>query len=174
MNKKDGPFMSELNQLISEQLQWFVFGFTVIMLGLIITVIAQGAKLRAMRRKYEAMMAGSGVEDLEGLLIDLKNQSDMLEEEQREQKTVLEATQTRMRGMKSNIALKRYNAFGERGNDLSFSVAILDDNSSGIVLTSLHNRENSYIYSKPMQNGESQYVLSPEEKEVVTLALQRT
>lgn len=45
-----------------------------------------GAKLRAMRRKYEAMMAGSGVEDLEGLLIDLKNQSDMLEEEQREQK----------------------------------------------------------------------------------------
>lgn len=173
MNKKDGPFMSELNQLISEQLQWFVFGFTVIMLVLIITVIAR-AKLRAMRRKYEAMMAGSGVEDLEGLLIDLKNQSDMLEEEQREQKTVLEATQTRMRGMKSNIALKRYNAFGERGNDLSFSVAILDDNSSGIVLTSLHNRENSYIYSKPMQNGESQYVLSPEEKEVVTLALQRT
>lgn len=87
MNKKDGPFMSELNQLISEQLQWFVFGFTVIMLVLIITVIAQGAKLRAMRRKYETMMAGSGVEDLEGLLIDLKNQSDMLEEEQREQKT---------------------------------------------------------------------------------------
>lgn len=42
MNKKDGPFMSELNQLISEQLQWFVFAFTVIMLVLVITVIAQG------------------------------------------------------------------------------------------------------------------------------------
>lgn len=118
-------------------------------------------------------MAGSGVEDLEGLLVDLKNQSDMLEEEQREQKALIEATQVKIRGMKSNIALKRYNAFGERGNDLSFSVAILDDNSSGIVLTSLHNRENSYIYSKPMQNGESQYALSPEEKEVITLALQQ-
>lgn len=165
--------MSEMNQLINEQLQWFVFGFVVIMLVLIVTVIAQGAKLRTIRRKYDTMMAGSGVEDLEGLLVDLKNQSDMLEEEQREQKALIEATQVKIRSMKSNIALKRYNAFGERGNDLSFSVAILDDNSSGIVLTSLHNRENSYIYSKPMQNGESQYALSPEEKEVITLALQQ-
>lgn len=166
--------MSEMNQLINDQLLWVVMGFTVIMLVLAITVIAQGAKIRKMRRNYEAMMTGSGVEDLEGLLIDLKNQSEMLEEGQREQKTLLEATQVKIRGMKSNIALKRYNAYGERGSDLSFSLAILDDDSSGIVLTSLHNRENSYIYSKPMHNGESQYALSPEEKEVITLALQRT
>lgn len=45
--------MSEMNQLINEQLQWFVFGFVVIMLVLIVTVIAQGAKLRTIRRKYE-------------------------------------------------------------------------------------------------------------------------
>lgn len=166
--------MSELNQLINEQLQWFVFGFVVIMLVLVVTVIAQGAKLRTMRRKYETMMAGSGVEDLEGLLLDLKNQNEMLEEELSEQKTQLKATQVKIREMKSNIAMKRYNAFGERGNDLSFSLAILDDDNNGIVLTSLYNRENSYIYSKPLQNGQSQYALSPEEKEVITLALQRT
>ncbi len=166
--------MSEMNQLINDQLVWFVLVFAVIIIVLVVTVIAQGAKIRTMRRKYEAMMAGSGVEDLESLLIDLKNQSEMLEEEQKEHKALLEQTQVRIRGMKSNIALKRYNAFGERGNDLSFSLAILDDNSTGIVLTSLHNRDNSYIYSKPMQGGESQYALSPEEKEVITLALQRT
>lgn len=166
--------MSEMNQLINDQLLWFVLAFAVIIIVLVVTVIAQGAKIRTMRRKYEAMMTGSGVEDLESLLIDLKNQSEMLEEEQKEHKALLEQTQVRIRGMKSNIALKRYNAFGERGNDLSFSLAILDDNSTGIVLTSLHNRDNSYIYSKPMQGGESQYALSPEEKEVITLALQRT
>lgn len=74
--------------------------------------------------------------------------------------------------MKSKVAMKRYNAFGERGNDLSFSLAILDDNHSGIVLSSLHNRENSYIYL-PLEKGESQYPLSPEEKEVIALALQQ-
>lgn len=166
--------MSDINQLINDQLLWFVLVFTLIILVLVVSVIAQGAKIRTLQRKYEAMMSGSGIEDLEGLLIDLKNQSEMLEEEQKEHKVLLEQTQVRIRGMKSNVALKRYNAFGERGNDLSFSLAILDDNSTGIVLTSLHNRDNSYIYSKPMHNGESQYALSPEEKEVITLALQRT
>lgn len=166
--------MSEMNQIFNDQLAWFVIGVSVMLLVLLVILIVQGAKLRAMRRKYEAMMGRNGVEDLEGLLIDLKNQADMLEEEQHKHKATLEATEVRIRGMKSNVALKRYNAFGERGNDLSFSLALVDDDQSGIVITSLHNRENSYIYSKPMNKGESQIPLSPEEKEVIALALQRT
>ncbi|WP_054942642.1 DUF4446 family protein [Paenibacillus ihuae] len=165
--------MSELNQIISEQLSLVVFAAAVILLVLVIIQIIQGSKLRKMRRKYEAMMSGNGVEDLESLLIDLKNQSEMLEEGQREHKALIEAAQTKMRGMKSKVAMKRYNAFGERGNDLSFSMAIIDDSSSGVVLTSLHNRENSYIYSKPLEGGTSQYPLSPEEKDVIALALQQ-
>ena len=165
--------MSELNDVISEQLSLFIMGFAVVILLLAILLIVQGTKLRKMRRRYEAMMTANGIEDLESLLINLKNQGDMLEEEQREHKALIEAAQTKMRGMKSKVAMKRYNAFGERGNDLSFSLAILDDNHSGIVLSSLHNRENSYIYSKPLEKGESQYPLSPEEKEVIALALQQ-
>lgn len=165
--------MSELNEIISEQLSLFIMGFAGVILLMAVIMIVQGAKLRKMRRRYEAMMSGNGIEDLESLLVNLKNQGDMLEEEHREHKALLEAAQIKMRGMKSKVAVKRYNAFGERGNDLSFSLAILDDNHSGIVLTSLHNRENSYIYSKPLEKGESQYPLSPEEKEVITLALQQ-
>lgn len=165
--------MSELNEVISEQLSVFIMGFALIIMVLAIALIVQGAKIRKMRRKYEAMMTGNGVEDLEGLLIDLRNQGDMLEETQREHKTMIEAAQVKLRGMKSKVAVKRYNAFGERGNDLSFSIAIIDDNRSGVVLTSLHNRENSYVYSKPLEGGESKYPLSPEEKEVIALASQQ-
>ncbi|WP_019914542.1 DUF4446 family protein [Paenibacillus sp. HW567] len=166
--------MSELNQLITEQLSLFIMGFAFVIILLAIVLIVQGTKIRKMRRRYEAMMTGNGVEDLENLLIDLKNQGDMLEEGQHEHKAMIEAAQAKIRGMKSKVSLKRYNAFGERGNDLSFSLAILDDNRNGIVLTSLHNRENSYIYSKPLENGESPYSLSPEEKEVIALALQQS
>ncbi|MNC12497.1 hypothetical protein D3C76_288200 [compost metagenome] len=165
--------MSELNEIISEQLSMFIMGFALIIIVLAIILIVQGARIRKMRRKYEAMMSGNGIEDLESLLIDLRNQGDMLEEVQREHKTMIEAAQVKLRGMRSKVAVKRYNAFGERGNDLSFSLAIIDDNRSGVVLTSLHNRENSYIYSKPLEGGESQYPLSPEEKEVIALASQQ-
>jgi hypothetical protein len=165
--------MSELNEIISEQLSLFIMGFAVVIVLMAVMIIVQGAKLRKMRRKYEAMMSGNGIEDLESLLVNLKNQGDMLEEAQQEQKVLIEAAHAKMRGMKSKVAIKRYNAFGERGNDLSFSLAILDDNHSGIVLSSLHNRENSYIYAKPLEKGESPYPLSPEEKEVIALALQQ-
>lgn len=165
--------MSELNEVITEQLSMFIMGFALIIVVLAVNLIVQGAKIRKMRRKYEAMMSKSGVEDLESLLIDLRNHGDMLEETQRKHKTMIEAAQVKLRGMKSKVAVKRYNAFGERGNDLSFSIAIIDDNQNGVVLTSLHNRENSYVYSKPLEGGESQYPLSPEEKEAITLALQQ-
>ncbi|UQZ34185.1 DUF4446 domain-containing protein [Paenibacillus sp. PK3_47] len=165
--------MSELNEIINEQLAGVIMAFAAVIVVMAIIQITQAVKLRKMRRRYEAMMAGSGVEDLESLLIDLKTQSDMLEEGQREHQALLEAAQGKIRGMKSKVAVKRYNAFGERGNDLSFSLAIVDDNRNGIVLTSLHNRENSYIYSKPVEGGESQYPLSPEEKEVIAQALQQ-
>ena len=165
--------MSELNEIINEQLAGVIMAFAAVIVVMAIVQIIQAVKLRKMRRRYEAMMAGSGVEDLESLLIDLKTQSDMLEEGQREQQVLIETAQNKIRGMKSKVAVKRYNAFGERGNDLSFSLAIVDDNRNGIVLTSLHNRENSYIYSKPVEGGESQYPLSPEEKEVIAQALQQ-
>lgn len=166
--------MLDMNQFISDQLQWLIPGFAILLLIMFILILVQGGKLRSMRRKYEAMMSGTGVEDLESLLLDLKNQNDMLEETQEQQKNMLKALQDKLHHVKGRVALKRYNAFGERGNDLSFSLAILDDSQNGIVLTSLHNRENSYIYAKTLQQGQSAYPLSPEEQEVVTLALQRT
>ncbi|MEK3790333.1 DUF4446 family protein [Paenibacillus sp. FSL R7-0204] len=165
--------MSELNEIINEYLSAFIMGFAGVIILMAVLMIVQGSKLRRIRSRYEAMMSGNGIEDLENLLVNLKNQGDMLEEAQQEQKALLEAAHTKMRGMKSKVAMKRYNAFGERGNDLSFSLAILDDNHSGIVLSSLHNRENSYIYAKPIEHGESTYALSPEEKEVIALALQQ-
>ncbi|AIQ15237.1 DUF4446 family protein [Paenibacillus durus] len=165
--------MSEMNQFLGDQLQWFIPGIAILLLLMFILILAQGSKLRSMRRKYDAMMSGTGIEDLESLLVDLKTQNDLLEETQQLQKKAIEALQLKLQGIKGHIALKRYNAFGDRGNDLSFSLAILDDHRTGMVLTSLHNRDNSYIYAKTLNAGEPQYPLSPEEQEVVTLALQR-
>lgn len=164
--------MTELNELIMEQLHWFVVLMIMIILILWITVIVQGAKLRRMRRRYDAMMAGSGVEDLESLLVQLKVQMDEIEEGHADHQKMLDSINRKLKGMKSRVGIVRYNAFGERGNEMSFSLAIVSDQEEGIVLTGLHNRESSYVYAKPLKDGQSKYPLSPEEKEALTLALQ--
>lgn len=70
------------------------------------------------------------------------------------------------------IGLVRYNAFPDVGSDLSFAIALLDNNDNGIVFNGLYGSESSNIYAKPIKNGESIYQLSSEEKYAIEIAEQ--
>lgn len=70
------------------------------------------------------------------------------------------------------IGMVRYNAFNDVGSDLSFSLALLDENNNGVVLNGIYAREMSNIYAKPIQNGKTTYVLSDEEKEALQKAIE--
>ncbi|OAB40517.1 hypothetical protein PMSD_01020 [Paenibacillus macquariensis subsp. defensor] len=164
--------MSELNGLIEEHLSLFIGVIMFVVLILLILMFTQLSKLNKLRRRYEMMMSGSGVENLETLLIDLKMQLDSVEDDHKQQQNVLDSTVNKLHSVKGHVGLIRYNAFGERGSDLSFSVAIMDDLSDGVVLTSIYNRDNSYIYAKSLEKGESKHALSTEEKEAINLAKQ--
>lgn len=69
------------------------------------------------------------------------------------------------------VGLIRFNPFRETGGDHSFSLAVLDDQDTGFVLTGLHTRERTRIYIKPVKNGNSELELSGEEKKALTKAL---
>ncbi len=68
------------------------------------------------------------------------------------------------------IGIIRFNPFPEIGGDQSFSLALLDSDKNGIVLTSLYSRDNNRIYGKPVVNGQSSYQLSEEEKRAIEFA----
>jgi len=66
---------------------------------------------------------------------------------------------------KVKINITRFNPFDNIGGDQSFILSILDQNNSGAILTSLHNRDLTRIYAKPIKNGEGDNItLSKEEK----------
>ena len=74
----------------------------------------------------------------------------------------------------SRFGLLRYNPYEDSGGDQSFTVALLDDKGSGIVLTSLHARSGTRVFAKPIDLGKSnKYRLSSEEEEVIKKALER-
>ena len=69
------------------------------------------------------------------------------------------------------VGLVRFNPFEETGGNQSFSLALLDGEESGLVLTSLHSREMTRIYSKPVKKGKAEgFELSAEEKQAVKAA----
>lgn len=71
------------------------------------------------------------------------------------------------------IGFVRYNPFSEVGGDQSFSLALLDGNNDGFVITSLYAREANRVYGKPIKNGQSEYSLSEEEKKALKEALNK-
>lgn len=70
------------------------------------------------------------------------------------------------------MGFKRYNPFTDTGGDQSFTAAILDDLGDGIMISSLHSRENTRLYAKKVDGGKvTSQSLSSEEQEVIKQAL---
>lgn len=159
--------MGDLGISLDEILLGVSFLLTLI---LFILVIGTRKKLTRLRKRYDGMMDGTGVPDLEGLLIAMQNQLGELEDEQRKHQQAIQLIRSSMEKMKAKTGVYRYNAFNEQGNDMSFSIAIVDDHKNGFVLTGIHTREDHYMYAKPLEAGHSKYVLTPEEQEAISLA----
>ncbi|MBO0844405.1 MAG: DUF4446 family protein [Nocardioides sp.] len=69
-----------------------------------------------------------------------------------------------------HLAVVRYDAFGDMGGHLSWSLALLDDGGNGVVLTSIHGRSDARSYAKSVTEWTCEQQLSPEEEEAIARA----
>ena len=69
-----------------------------------------------------------------------------------------------------HVAVVRYDAFTDTGGQLSWSMALLDDSGSGVVLTSIQGRNDSRSYAKNVAEWSSDTQLSPEEEDAISHA----
>jgi hypothetical protein len=69
-----------------------------------------------------------------------------------------------------NVAVVRYDAFTDTGGQLSWSMALLDDSGSGVVVTAIQGRNESRTYAKNVTSWSSETQLSPEEEDAITHA----
>ena len=69
-----------------------------------------------------------------------------------------------------NLAVVRYDAFGDTGGHLSWSLALLDDRGDGAVLTSIHGRNEARAYAKSVTGWRCEQQLSPEEEQAIAHA----
>jgi len=69
-----------------------------------------------------------------------------------------------------HLAIFRFNPFHDTGGDQSFAIALADDRGDGLVLSSLHARDATRVYAKPLRGWVSTYSLTEEEKQAIHLA----
>lgn len=77
----------------------------------------------------------------------------------------------RLDGAIAHRALVRYDAYGEMSGKQSLTIALLDAQRSGVVISSIHHRDSARVYAKEIRAGVPELELSPEEADAVALAL---
>ena len=135
-----------LNQigLGSFDLGYLVIGgavLAVLLLVVLILLIAQSIRLKKLRRRLDAFLLGKDGKSLEqdiiGLIEDNKFFNITLDKHTQDIKQIFKRLET----VYQKMGLVRYDAFQHMGGQLSFSLAMLDENDNGFIINSIHSTD---------------------------------
>ncbi|HEY8422159.1 MAG TPA: DUF4446 family protein [Thermoclostridium sp.] len=139
----------------------------------VIFFLIQNIRLNGIIRKYKYFMQGLGDNDVENLMISyLENLEKLRNDVHVVMDKRIKELERKIPDCLQHIGMVNYNAFENVGNNMSFSIAALDEKKDGFVITGIYSRENSYVYAKEIKKGEPQRKLSNEEVEAINKALE--
>lgn len=146
------------------------FAMLAVLTFIALIVIILSFKLYKLSKRFAALLEVRPGVNLEELLLRLAEKGDQLETQVQQLAANQQELKERSKGFIQHLGIVRFNAFEGMGSDLSFSLALMDEEGNGVVLSSLYGRDESRVYGKPLQGGQSSYLLTDEEKEAIRLA----
>lgn len=157
-------------------LPWW--GISVLTILLVIAFVINILLYRRLNRRMKNFEASSSTlqtfmsgHHLDTLLQEYNQKQAQQEQALGKLETKLSKVELKLRVGVDRAELLRFQAFDNMGSDLSFAFALLNQEGSGVVLSSIHNRDESRVYAKPIKEGVSTYSLTGEEKEVIDRAM---
>jgi len=143
----------------------------ILIVVLFIWAISISVKMSRTTRYYRNLLRGMNDQNLEELLADNIKKVRIALDKVNETDLACKKLEMTVRNCLQNRALIRFNAFDNVGSDLSFAIALLDQQGDGVVLSGLYGRDDCRTYAKPIKGGQSSYLLTLEEKEAIQQAL---
>ncbi len=164
--------MNLVFDVINDYVNYIVMGLVGLSLLFLVFIIILLVKQRKLNKKYKKFMTGSAGENLEGQILVRFADIDKLKQDTADINKEISKIQENLMITYQKIGVVKYDAFKEMGGKLSFVLALLDKNNSGILLNSVHStREGCYTYLKEIIKGESFLELSEDEKKALNQAL---
>lgn len=162
--------MENVNGVLNLYTNEIMIGLIFFSLFLFLLFLIQEYRVSYIKKKYNKLFEGSEGESIEKMLFERLDEVNDVKDQIKDIQNHTDKLDENLKNTIQKIGIIRYNAFDDMGSDLSFSAALLDDNSTGIVISSLYSRNESITYGKPIINGESDYKLSIEEIQAIDRA----
>lgn len=151
--------------------------FLILAAAIIVSWVIAGialVKYKNLQKKYTKFMGGNDAKALESYLMDLIRLNEENREKIKENEAELVRLKEKQRFHFQKLGMNKYNAFQEMGGDLSFALALLDENNDGFIINSVHSIQSSYCYAKEVKEGTCSLNLSDEEGVALQKALTST
>ena len=141
----------------------------------LIGCLALSLRVRRLRRAQRLVLGEAGEQDLVAHAAGMQGAFEALSAYVDDVVARLDArlagSETAQQSAIAHRALVRYDAYNELSGRQSVSIALLDEQRSGIVLSCIHHRDQARVYAKQVNGGQGELELSPEEAEAVRIAL---
>lgn len=147
-----------------------ILGLAVLMLIVLILLIVQIVKVNRLRKRLDRFVLGKDGASLEEDILKLFKDNELLKEGAEKDRQDIDTIFKKLQTVYQKMGLVRYDAFNQMGGQLSYSLALLDENDNGFIINSVHSTEGCYSYSKEIRNGDNSISLSQEEAEALAIA----
>ncbi len=157
-----------------EQLTFYLMiAVSVICLISIILLIITLCKLKNLRRRVETLTRGKDAESMEETILEFFERIEELEGAEQKTHKELREIKDNLKITYQKTGLVKYDAFREMSGALSYSLALLDKENNGVLISSMYSREGCYTYAKGVENGKCDINLSEEEAEALKQAVEK-
>lgn len=165
--------MEYLNEIFNMYSVEIILIMGVMIVFLLILNIINNIRISRTLKRYKEInkiLSVSNSDNVEETLVTYVKEVDFIKNSLNSIETKCEDVSKRITRSVQGIGFIRYNGFDDIGSDLSFSLALLDGNLNGFVMSNIYARDESNVYAKPIENGTSTYQLSIEEQKAVDQA----
>lgn len=143
----------------------------VLMIVVLILLIVQINKVGQLKKRLDKFLTGRDSKSLEQKIASLFEDNIFLKNSTEKNKKDIRTLYKNMEAAYQKMGLVKYDAFNQMGGQLSFSLALLDENNNGFIINSVHSTEGCYSYTKEIKQGVSTISLGKEEEEALAIAM---
>ena len=142
----------------------FIIVLLVLLLVNIVLLVIFIVKNVKLTNRMNAFMLGKDASSLEEEITDLFAINKNIVEKVRENRKDIRKIYRKFTKAIQKVGIVKYDAYQQMGGDLSFSMALLDEENNGFIMNSVHSTEGCYTYTKEVRDGRCDLELGNEEK----------
>ena len=156
--------LENVYQMTGIDAAYILIGMAAVLLILLILIIVALCKLKKLNRKFDRFMRGKDAESLEDTILSCIEKNEQIDQMNQLLREDIIGLRKNQRITYQKMGMVKYNAFREMSGDLSYALALLDQEENGFIINSVYAKEGGYSYIKEIIKGESSILLSEEEK----------